>query len=132
MSGLSDFSRDLLSVAQRQYPRESKKFLKVEGRKVIKNAKKIAKQKVKKGTGNYLKGFKVGRPYLFNGDALSVRAYNSSPHAHLIERGHKNKDGGFTVGQWVAQQAGDDFLQKFERDCETFVGDLIEKGLGLI
>lgn len=135
-SELSDFTKDLLELAENQFPKESRKFLNKQGLKLKKVVVKKAKSIVGKETGNYLESIKKGKVYKFDGD-LSVRAYSSAPHAHLIEYGHKqvghkpNKVvGGFVAGKHIFRQAQSDFSNTFVNDAEKFVGELLEKGLG--
>lgn len=138
-SGLSDFTKDLLDLAQNQFPKETKKFLREEGTKLNRKTKALAKQRVKKKSGNYIKGFKRGKPYKHNPtESYAVRVYNYQPHAHLIEDGHvmldhkkqtvKNGEK-FVKGKKVLTDASNSFEGQFENDVEKFVDDMLEKGL---
>lgn len=134
LSELDDFTVQLLDLAQRQTPRETRKFLQSEGTKLRRFTASIARKEVKKRTGNYIKGIKRGKVYLYQGDTLSIRVYNSSPHAHLIEDGHRQvtKSGkvvGFVRGHRVFQKAHKGYEDKFFSACEDFIDDLLEKGL---
>lgn len=125
---LSEFTKEVLNLAQDLYPKEVKKFLKREATKGQKLARATGKSEVGKKTGNYLKGFKSGKVYKYGGDDC-VRFYNNAPHGHLIEKGHKNKDGTFTLGKYVLQKAGQKFEPQFEKDIEEFAEDILNKGL---
>ena len=132
-SELSDFQKDLLNLAKNTMPSETKKFMKKEAGKLARKAKAVAKRETKKKTGNYIKGFKAGKVYYFGGD-LCCRAYNSAPHAHLVEYGHKKlskggKDLGFTPGKYPLKKASDSFENEFAGDLETFIDDVLDKGL---
>lgn len=127
-SELSEFTKEVLDLAQDLYPKETKKFLKREAVKGAKVAKEIAKSTVNKKTGNYLKKFKSGKVYNYGKDTC-VRFYNSSPHGHLIEKGHKNKDGTFTLGKYVLQKAGQKFEPEFSKNIENFAEEILNKGL---
>lgn len=135
INDLTDFEHDLLSLAQNTMPKESKKFLNKEGTVLRKDTLKYAKSKVKKETGNYFKGIKKGKVYKYNvNGALSIRVYGASPHAHLIEYGHKkiNKSGeevGFVQGKHIFEKSANDFENKFYEDTEQFLDNLIEGGL---
>ena len=100
----TEFERDLLKMAMEfKGGKYAKQFLKKEGRKLNKEQRKKAKNLVNKKTGNLEKAFKTGKAYKFEGNLLSVRAYNKSPHAHLLNDGHRivDKNGiehGFKVG----------------------------------
>jgi hypothetical protein len=73
----------------------AKKFLGKEGNKLNKLNKSTYKSKgIGEVTGNLVKGFKRGKVYKYEG-AWSVRAMNTSPHAHLLDKGwiHKASNG---------------------------------------
>lgn len=140
-SDLSEFSKDCLNLAKEMYPKQVKKFLKDEGKKQTKLAKSMAKKAFKTKTGNYLKGFKTGKVYKYDGDDC-VRTYNSMPHAHLLEFGHEivprgkkgqsNKGGssiGKAQGKEVLKETNEKFQETFYKDVEDFVGDFLDKGL---
>ena len=104
--------------------------------------------KISKGTKknwieskSYHKGFKVGKTYKYSDD-LCCRAYNKSPHAHLIEYGHvnvprsskrattragraeqatQNRGTGFTMGKLVFKLAELEFLTQYLDDAEAFM-----------
>ncbi len=87
---LDNFRQGLINDTLRLFPKETDNFLKEEARKQSRIQKKIAKQEV--GTSgskkSYHKGFKVGKFYDYYDKSRNIRAYNNSPHAHLIENGH--------------------------------------------
>ena len=134
MSGLTEFTQDLMNLASKKMPKETRKFLQKEGNKLRAITRKNAKQRVKKKTGNLIKGIKRGKVYKYEGEGLSVRVYNSSPHAHLIEDGHRlvsksGKELGFVKGKRVFKDSAESFTSEFVDDCETFINDLLEGGL---
>jgi len=134
ISELTRFEKDLLRLAETTMPKESKKFLKANARNLVKLTKKKAiSLGIKKKTGNYYKGFKAGKVYKFNGD-LSCRSFNFSPHAHLIEYGHRQvtKDGketGFTKGKHVFEKTAGEFASTYFENVGKFIDDVLEKGL---
>lgn len=133
-SELYDFTYKLLDIAERKMPREVKAFLRNEGTKLRRFTVKEARTKVKQLTGNYVKGIKRGKVYIYEGDTTSVRVYGSSPHSHLIEYGHRNvtKSGeevGYVKGKRVFETSRKQFEPIFHADCEDFVDDLLDKGL---
>lgn len=144
---LSKFQNDLLNLATKQMPRESEKFMSDEGFKLKKETKKVAKEKVKKITGNYLKSIKKGKTYKYSG-TLAIRVYSYAPHAHLIEHGHrqvlnppkkegkgvirgkgKGKQISFVEGKRVFETAKEAFENDFYEDAQKFVDNMLEKGL---
>ncbi|MEY8763343.1 MULTISPECIES: HK97 gp10 family phage protein [Clostridium] len=131
---LDSFTKDMLELAEKEMPRESSKFLKKNANQLKTATKNKAKQLgIIEETGNYYEGFKSGKVYKYNG-ALSCRAYNTSPHAHLLEYGHlqTDKEGnsvgkGFVPGFHPFQRAYEDFINKYYNNCEQFVDDMINK-----
>ncbi len=127
------YEKKLLSLANDKMPKESKKFMKDEGTKLKKKTAAKGKQKVKKKTGSYYKSIKRGKVYKFNG-SLSIRTFSTSPHAHLIEKGHRQvtKDGketGFIPGKHVFEEASKEFEQQYYDDTQKFIDNMIDKGL---
>lgn len=132
---LTDFEKRLVKLANDRMPKESKKFLRDEGTKLRKKTFAKAKQKVKKDTGNYFKSIKRGKVYIYKGnDALSIRVYSGAPHAHLIEKGHRQvtKDGkeiGFVPGKRVFEESQIQFASEYYSDAQKFIDDVLNKGL---
>ena len=134
VSELDKYSAEILKIAQSDMPRESKKFMKTEGRKLRNITRKKARKKVKKRTGNYLKGIKTGKTYIYKGNGgLAIRVYAGNPahHAHLIEKGHRivknGKELGFVKGYNVYKEAGEEFQNEFFNDTEKFIEETAEK-----
>lgn len=130
---LDRYAREILKIAQNDMPRETKKFIRTEGRKLRTATRKKARKRVKKKTGNYLKGIKSGKAYIYRGNGgLSIRVYAGKPayHGHLIEYGHiiKNKKGGpelgFVRGFNVFDEAGKEFQSEFFSDTEKFIDEI--------
>lgn len=133
-SGINAFTGQLLQMAEVQFPKDARRFMQQEGNKLRRVTAAKARQLVKRKTGNYLKGIKRGKVYKYQGEELAVRVFDSSPHAHLIEHGHRQvtKDGrevGFVRGQKVFEKSRRDFADNFAQDCEEFVDQMLAKGL---
>lgn len=131
---LDNYTRNLLNLAEKKMPKESRKFLIKEAAKLRVKTRAKANSTIRKKTGNYMKGFKRGKVYKYQGKELAVRVYNSSPHAHLIEHGHRqyNSRGaetGFTPGKHILEEATKEFQNTFYDDCENFIDDMLGKGL---
>lgn len=132
---LNVYDRNILRIAENEMPRETKKFVRTEGRKLKTKTKKKARSKVKKRTGNYLKGIKNGKVYKYSGNGgTSIRVYSGKPayHAHLIEYGHviRNKSGeevGFAPGYHVFQEAADEFQPEFYSDTQKFIDEMADE-----
>lgn len=134
LSGLTEFQRDLLEVAQVRLPRETFKIMRKIGSKARTQIAKEARSKVKKDTGTYHKRFKRGKVFKDNDGNIVVRVINSSPHAHLIEHGHKLVRGGSEVGFVTGKKVMDSGLANFDNSGEfgkmlsQWLDDLLESG----
>lgn len=156
---LSEFKQNLLRDIKDVFPKETQKFLKTEASKCTKVARKIARRKVGTSKGkkknwidskSYHKKFKVGKIYDYSGD-MCCRAYNSSPHAHLIEYGHVNVPRGskrattrkgreeqskqsrgvsFTEGHLIFKVAEMEFMTDFLNDTESFLFEYFNNTVG--
>ncbi len=126
---LSDYRKDLLREVSRVFPEDTNKFLKVEAKALSKVQKRIASQDVgttgKNGDESYHKKFKVGKIYNFEGEK-AIRAYNSSPHAHLIEYGHKTENNKFVQGRYVLKSSENEFRGDFFKDTENFLSEFVD------
>lgn len=123
-------SRELLEIAKEKYPKRVKSFMKKAGNKLKKQTVFKAERVVKRKTGNYMEGFKAGKPYRYQGTDDCIRVYNGAPHAHLIEYGHKQTDKagndlGFTPGKHILENAGREYEDEFYDDIENFIDDML-------
>lgn len=82
-----------------------------------------------------IKGFKAGKAYKYNG-VWSARAFNSSPHAHLLNNGfmwkpHKNQKGEekFIPGFHFIEDAAKAFESSYYLDIEDWLYEVFIKGL---
>jgi hypothetical protein len=133
---LTKLEKKLLSLANDNMPNESKKFIKKEASKLNNKNKSIYKSKgIEERTGSLIKGFKSGKVYKYNG-AWSARVFNSSPHAHLLDKGfiwkpHKGQSGQekFIPGFNFMDDARKAFGEEYFGDTEKFIDDMLEKGL---
>lgn len=128
INGLDEMT-EALSMVQKVYPKEVKKFMQSEGNKLKKETKSKAQSSVKKKTGNYLKGIKRGKYYKYNGNgADSIRVYTGKParHGHLIEDGHKTPSGSRTKAYHIFKTSADAFESTYEKDCDNFADKIAE------
>jgi hypothetical protein len=133
---LDKFTQKMVNLANDTMPKESKKFMKKEGNKLNKLNKATFKSKgIGYHTGNLLKGFKSGKVYKYDG-SWSVRAYNSSPHAHLLEDGwmwtpNKKQSGTekFIPGFNFIEDAKKKFESGYYQDVQDFIDEVLGKGL---
>jgi len=135
IDGLDDVA-NIMALIRNGFDKEIEKFMKSEGNKLKRRVTKEAKTRLKKKTGNYLKGIKRGKPYVFERTkANSIRAYLSkdAPHASLIEYGHAMS--GFcensirtdrVKGFYIVENAKNDFKGQYEDECRKFLDSLVE------
>lgn len=138
---LTDLYASLTRLANEQYPREAKSFLRTQGNKAKTRLRNKTKAVTKKKTGNLLKGIDKSQPKLFQG-SFQIRVYNKAPHAHLIEHGHVMADkfgkpilNEFGQEMWVngrfpAAQTTNELKDIWPGEVEQFIDELLEKGLG--
>lgn len=111
MSELSETADNMYDMVTQRWPKENNKWMRKQGREGRKIAAGIARQRIKhlrpaSNKKSYMARLKGGKPYHYLGDPtdLSVRTYNSAPHAHLVEYGHKVKPRGKTSGKTKGYQ----------------------------
>lgn len=145
ISELSAFTQGLVKDVVEVYPKECKKFVKKETKNVAEIAEDIARKELKEDTGNYLKGFKVGKSGLKH--KYSLKAFNDSPHGHLIEDGYnqvargegKKKGSGrrvgtkstgkFIEGKKIFLRAQVKYKAQFEKNAENFFTEMLYKSV---
>lgn len=133
---LTKFQKKMTEQAE-EFPNAANRFLKNEGQTLKRRMVKKANSSLKKQpTGNYMAGFARGkRVYEWNDAKFNLRVYNSSPHAHLIEYGHKacNHDGSptgnYVPGKHIIENAAIEFEQEFSRHLEDKLASQILKEL---
>ncbi|PEB56239.1 hypothetical protein CON65_15900 [Bacillus pseudomycoides] len=133
--GLTEFQRDLLAVAEVKFPKESKKIMRKIGSKARTQVARKARMDIKKITGNYHKKWKRGKVFKGRGGGLVVRVINSSPHAHLIENGHRQvtksgQEAGFVPGKKVLDRGMLEFEASGKMDAmlSVWLDDLLDSG----
>jgi hypothetical protein len=142
--GLTKFEKKLTQTVNDTMPKESRKFIKKEANKLNNKNKSAFKSKgIGQETGNLLKGFKAGKAYKYNG-VWSARAFNNSPHGHLLNNGfmwtpHKTVAKGQTVKQTGSEkfipgfhfmeEAAKAFESGYYTDVEDWLYQILIKGL---
>ncbi len=129
---------DDLEKMSEAVPKLVKKFLNKEGTKLKSAVKKLAKTRVRIDSGNYMKHLKRGKPYQYKGVDWSIRVYNASNHAHLIEDGHdivakgskrgKGKKVGHKNGYHIHADAERRFVNTYVKDAMDFLDDVLDEG----
>lgn len=130
ISELEGFQQQLINDVAKKYPKTMRKFMRKEAKKVQEIAEQIARSEIKEDTGNYFKGFKIGKSGLKG--AYAVKAYNQAPHGHLIEDGHNQYGGkgnktivGFVEGKKIYARAQTRFKSQFEQDVQNFADEML-------
>lgn len=140
---LEDFAKDMLELAEKKLPRETKSFIKKQANQLKTDTKKKAKSMgIPDTKGMFYSGFRSGKVYKYEGN-LSCRTYNGSPVAHLLENGHlmighkpdrralKLRYGGtFIPGYHYMEKAYQEFKNRYIDNTEKFIDQMLkEKGL---
>lgn len=128
---LDKYSKSLLNTAKNEYPKKTKTFLRKEVKKLNKkNKQTFASKGIGEYRGNLKKGFRTGKLYKYQGKELAIRAYNSSPHAHLLNDGwmHKAKDGSekFIPGFDFIGDSAKAFNSEYYEDIDNFLDELFD------
>lgn len=133
--GLDKFTTDLLKLVSK-YDDVTKKFLREQGNKLRNAIKNKARSKIKKKSGNYMKGFDKTKPKV-NSSTCYIKVFNNAKHAHLIEYGtvkrsnysKKNANRGFMKGAFILEETSKEFADSFsEAIKEKLVDDLLKEG----
>lgn len=144
--GLSVFSNELLDLASKQFPKDTRNFLQRAGNKLKSKAKANYKKETSTGTKNLQKGLKRDRAYQYGKDEWQVRVKNTAPHAWLVEHGHvmighkaqgkpkltvKSTGETFVRGKNIMGRTAKAFPAEYHAMAEDFVDKMLnEKGLG--
>ncbi len=124
---LKEFEKNLReAAAEIASGKETREFLRKEGNKLMENTKKVAKSRVKKRTGEYLKSIKRGKAWT-NKDVSGVRAYSGIKYANTIESGRLGSNGGYIKGAHVFRDSEKEFKKEFDDDVAVWVNDLLSK-----
>lgn len=128
LKGLTEFQKDLLDVAQQKLPKETNKIMRKVGNKARTRVARKARSLVKKKTGTYHKKWKRGKVFKGKEGEYVVRVYNSAPHAHLIEDGHRMVKGGQEIGFVKGKKVLEKGMEEFENsgEFEKMLGDWID------
>jgi len=133
MSEIDELIEDLQAI-EKNRPKAAKSFIRKEGTQLKNKTLRKAKSTInKEKTGNYIDSIKRGEPYLYKGHILSIRAFNSAPHAHLIENGHlltseNGKEIGYVKGRHIFEKAINEFQPYYHKHCRKFVDDVFSDG----
>lgn len=92
-------------------------------------AKKRAKQKTAKVTGNLRKAWKEKKPKEFQGGKYKVgMVYNDAPHGHLYEDGHRliirGREVGRVEGKKALKETMDEVDNRFLKEAEKILDEI--------
>ena len=132
ISGLDTMQKKLNYVASK-YPYESEVLLKKVGNKFRNSVKKKTPDSGLQSKRKLMKSYRVSKVQGVGKD-LFVEFRSTSPHFHLVERGHKivdknGKDTGKRVqGKHMVAQTALEYQKAFPKEVEKMVDSLL-KGL---
>lgn len=126
INGLDDIIDNFSKISKKINGKSTKSFMKGQGKALKDKTKENAKRKVKKRTGKYLKGIKNGKVYEYEG-AIATRVYSGARHSHLVEYGHKNKNGGYTRGKHIFEDTKKEFEDIFESGVNDYIDHLFKE-----
>lgn len=132
LKGMTELTADVLEAAK-SYPREVERHLKRTGdvlkKKAIENSPSSPvthKRKLAKSWKSEIAGMTV--------DSLEYQLRNTSPHYHLVERGHrlvshKGRTIGFVPGKHFFEKACDEYESSDEvgKEMDRFVSEIQRK-----
>jgi len=122
---LEEFYQELDSLVK-NFPKEANRLMMKSGNHARKIVLQRAKQSVVEDTGEYFKSIKRGRVWVEESTGeYKVRAYSRSPHAHLLEYGHRmvshepdKRELGFVLGFHIFDKAANDINQQWNKILE--------------
>ena len=132
MADFDSLEKNLQTMADKIGGKETKNFLKKQGKKFQKKTQDLARRLVKERTGNYIKGIKSGKVYIYDGSFVT-RVYSGARHAHLIENGHRAvvKGGKYTgknvKGYRVFGKAYENFEDEFGDEVDKYINDVCKE-----
>jgi len=132
VSGLDTIQKKLNYVATK-YPYESEILLKKMGNKFRNSVKKKTPDSGLQSKRKLMKSYRVSKVQGAGKD-LYVEFRSTSPHFHLVERGHKivDKDGQDTgkrvSGKFMVEETVLEYQKEFPKEIEKMVNQLL-KGL---
>ncbi len=141
ISEWDELDADILYLAMEALPRECKKFMGKEGRKLKATTKKLGRKTIHKKTGNYFKSIKGTKGWKNSRGGYGVRVQSTRPpayHGHLLEYGHDIKIRGKyepkngkkrTEAFNIMHDANKMFANQYYGDCQGFVDELVENGM---
>ena len=134
---LTDFGEELVREAN-DFKKQTDQFMRNEAKTLCRRMIARAKKAYTSKTGNYFAGFKPGRKvYAWDDAQFNVRVYNSMPHAHLLEYGHRavghkpnrTYNGNFVPGEHVIENTAIGYANEFSQHIETKLAQKITKEL---
>lgn len=128
---LDKFSKDLLNTAKNEYPKETKKFLRKEGRKLTKLIKGNYNATGAVLSGKSGKKIKTGRLYKRN-KSFNIRSYGGGLH-NLLNNGYTHKGGRDKTGKetWIEghhyiEKSQNEFENQYYTDIDSFIDLLFD------
>lgn len=117
---LEKYIKKMVTQYTVEYPKESKKFV----REQVKKVKTDLKAETPKVTGNLRKSWKH-KVSARKGNARG-EIYSNAPHVHLVEDGHFNVDGTWNEGKHMLYNTMLKSRPEIDSEFDKFVEDILE------
>ena len=134
LTGLSEFQKDLFDTAVDRLPKEIPKLMRSVGSRGKTRVSRQAKNLVGVHNDVYHKRWKRGKVFKDAEGKWVVRVINSSPHAHLIEDGHRiirdGKEIGYSKGLKPLEKGWDKFEKSnaYEKAALKWLDKMLKDG----
>lgn len=127
--GLTKLREDLEYVMN-YLPYSEDELLEKSGKKLRKYCKD--KTPIKEHKGQHIKNSYKLSEVKREGESNYIEMTNTSPHFHLVERGHRNvsksgKEMGFVPGVHMVERATEEFEREFPTEVEKMVNKMLKK-----
>lgn len=122
-----------MDIAIKEFPKMGDKFIRKQRNKAKRIMRRIARERIKRQTGNYLRGIDSGRVYKLKVGGSAANVYNNAPHAFLIEHGHRvvrgGKEVGFAKGFNIVRDTKTKLYDEIDVDLDKEVDEFLNKEL---
>lgn len=127
---LTDFEKDLQNVMD-NLPDTTKKIFRMALAKCRIIVRRHTRKLVNKKTGNYYKAWRYSKVWESR-NGFGGKLYNSAPHSHLVEYGHRQLDRfgneiGFVKGKGVMDSANKEMEATWDENLEKAMDKVLEK-----
>lgn len=131
ISGANEFAEELEKMLQEQ-PKICEKALKSVGNKFRKRVRQVTKESTEKITGKLIRGYSLSKVSRNGFGDMDIDFYATSPHFHLVEHGHvqkdkKGKEIGVVPGRLMVHQVREEFKDTMPEELQKALDILLKK-----